>query len=484
MSAPPPGAAPVDGTTALGVLAAIPAWLTAPADAARVTDTLSRHVPELADGSLVIEGCDPKLRLKADRPGWSVAYELDLGARIVEQSDGTETVRVVGSFVRPAPGPSAAAVSEGPFPGAQWRGRFPELGLELATEAADTALPSLGALTDPVLAPRLLQDAIRTGSHPDIAIRAATPDVRRYKPGSRCTVLYHLELEPGHDGPRSVVAKTYRGDKGQNAFDGMAALWSSGIPERGAVTLAEPLAYLPEQRVLVQACVPEDRTLKELAREAMADGSGTALAELRAAVVKTAVGLAELHGSGVTSGETVGMADERADVAELLDRLRPALPEVAGAAGSLLNALDPVDQRVPAEPVVPTHRSFRPAQVLLHGGDIAFIDFDGLCMAEPALDVALFRSALRDAGTRGFCETGSSGVGDREATLDTLDALCDEFLATYQAKAPVSATRVALWETLDVLTSVLHCWTKVKPERLAVRIALLDRHLRSGALAG
>jgi hypothetical protein len=58
-----------------------------------------------------------------------------------------------------------------------------------------------------------------------------------------------------------------------------------------------------------------------------------------------------------------------------------------------------------------------------------------------------------------------------------VDALCDTFLARYESRRPVSHERVALYETLDLLTVVLHSWTKVKPSRLRHGLLLLDRHL-------
>ena len=129
-----------------------------------------------------------------------------------------------------------------------------------------------------------------------------------------------------------------------------------------------------------------------------------------------------------------------------------------------------------AEPVAPCHRSFRPAQVLLHQGRIAFIDFDGLAMAEPALDVALFRAAVRDVGA-GALLASERPPAEVERALDDLDALCDGFLARYRSHRPIAAERVMLWETLDLVTYVLHCWTKIKSERLVTRMTLLDRHI-------
>ena len=90
--------------------------------------------------------------------------------------------------------------------------------------------------------------------------------------------------------------------------------------------------------------------------------------------------------------------------------------------------LEHLADAVPTGPLVPTHRSFRPAQVLIDGGDIAFIDFDGLCTAEPAIDVALFRAALRDATLRHAPDDPAS----RRVREQAVSSACDEFLAAYE----------------------------------------------------
>ncbi|MGQ0743739.1 MAG: phosphotransferase [Acidimicrobiales bacterium] len=475
---------------AASVLAALPDWLLAPTDAEAVAAALGQGVPELSGGTLKLIECEPKLRLKADRPGWTAAYELTL-----TNGDGQpQEVRLVGTWLPPilrTENPPADGESRGrscgPFGRPSWEGTFPDIGLALATQPEDTGLPMLGALVEAGPARDLLEGALRAGSHPRARVRSVEVDVRRYKPGSRCTVLYHLDLEPGSPGPRSVVAKTYRGDKGANAYEGMAALWRSPMSVEGDVDLAEPLLYLQENKVLVQSCVAEEKTLKELAREAMGDGSDAALAGLVTAAEKAARGLAGLHNSGVNHGEVVTWEDEQAELMELADRMEAALPEASAATRSIVEALAWRNAESGSQAPVPSHRSFRPAQVLLAGERIAFIDFDGLCMAEPALDVGLFRSSLRDAGTRGLAETGRSGVGGLEASLDALDQVADAFEAEYRrccplGAAPVFAERVALWEGLHVLTSALHCWTKIKADRLAVRSAMLRRHLERLAL--
>jgi hypothetical protein len=107
--------------------------------------------------------------------------------------------------------------------------------------------------------------------------------------------------------------------------------------------------------------------------------------------------------------------------------------------------------------------------VLLAGDSLGFIDFDGFCQAEPALDVALFRTSVRQ-------------LGSGPAHDEILDQLAAEFLDEYSKQVPVSRVRVALWEALDLLTRVLHCWTKVKPERASEAMSALERHLASEPL--
>jgi Ser/Thr protein kinase RdoA (MazF antagonist) len=146
--------------------------------------------------------------------------------------------------------------------------------------------------------------------------------------------------------------------------------------------------------------------------------------------------------------------------------------------------LDTIDRRIAAtdeQQAVPSHGSFRPAQVVIgEHGAIGFIDFDSFCMAEPAADCALFCASLRDTGLRTLREArGGSDAGH----LARLDALTAAFLDAYAGMAPLSRERVELWEALDALTGVLHCWTKVKLGRLPYRLALLRHALdRAGVV--
>ena len=475
-----------DGTTIVASLAEfgeLPSWLAAGMDPGRVGESLERHVPELRDGRLRLLStrCD---RLRAKGEEWLARYTVC----VAEPRGEPRELVLVGNLWPPGKCPSEPPADDGTgvtFGEPGWRGRLPEMGLELCVQTFDEALPALPRLVDPAGAARLLETVLRDAGYVDATIATCDPVVVRYKPGSRCTVVVGVEYAGPARGPvppERVVLKTHQGEKGESAWEAMNALWDQPRAWRDAVRLAEPLGYLADERILVQGPVPGDQTLKELARLAIADGGVELLDRLRAELCRTARALAALHGSGASYGRTATLEDELDEVNGVVDRLAASVPELAPAALPLLSHLDDLALSTAAEPVVPAHHDFRPAQVLLSDEGVAFIDFDGACMAEPALDIGRFRAKLRDIA---ISATGPDATGRSarpvEATLRLTDDLCDEFLADYQRHAGVSRERVLLWETCDLLTTLLHAWTKVRSARVGPRLTLLEHQVLADA---
>lgn len=454
-------AVPVPRWEGLERFGAMPEWLARLDDDVRVQAVLREAIPGAKRAKL------GGVRLK---PGaWT--------ARCTVVLDGEEEPQhLKATLVPPETAATAAAKPSASGESGSKRRWVEDLRLELVPAEPEAKLPALGMLTDPERARAFLEEAISTGtpSYRGLRILAASPQVMRYSPGSRCTVLYRLTLpeEPRADNwPAVVIAKTYRGsDKGRIAWDGMRALWESPLAKSENVTIAEPLAWLPEHKILVQGPIPEDRTLKKLLLDELAQGE--AGEELNRFLAKAAEGLVELHHSGAAAAQSASWEDELAEVREVLGRLTSMVPALSGAADPFLEDIERLATETPTDAPVAGHRSFRPAQVLLHGNDIGFIDFDGFCVAEPALDVALFRATARDLAL---------GVLPSDAPLEMrlarIDDLCEHFLASYERLAPISRHRVALWEILDLFTNVLHSWTKAKPARLAYALALLKHEV-------
>ena len=204
--------------------------------------------------------------------------------------------------------------------------------------------------------------------------------------------------------------------------------------------IAEPLAFIPEQSVMVQGLVPGDRSMKEHIKTAFKGGLEAGVAALASPVRKAGRGLGELHTSGALVGPVVTWEEQVAAVRHAGDELASVVPALADAMEPLVARLEALGEVEPAGPLVPTHRSFRPAQILLDDDDIAFIDFDGFCQAEAGLDLALFRTTLCDLSLRALeVDDQPMSVEEQAACQVKLDELCGIFLAGYEEVGRVLA---------------------------------------------
>jgi len=474
-----PGSDPV--AAALEQLEDRPSWLLALADGAALGAALVRRVPEFATGELELRDCRFE-RLRIREKSQTTVHRVTVTN---SGADGDRSLELHGELVPPDRVDAQAADGGGAFATEEWRCYMPELRLVVRAEPAGSAVAAPSALTNPDEARALLENAIRACSpaYADLRIQACFPRVLGEK-GARATVLYDLEFAPEdreRGWPTPVVVKTYRRDKSRKVYEAMSELWSQ-LGENDVVSIAEPLALVPELNAFVQGPVRGEVTLHELLVTALETGTPTALAEVADYVGKAALGLAALHTCGARANDALAWHDELAEIRELIAALSVLAPEASEAAGPLLAHLEALAAEHPPDPPVPAHGSFRSNQVLVDDGRVGFIDFDGFCRAEPARDLALFRAALKDVGLRPLAGNGRD-EGARAERLARLDELCELFVARYEAAAPVSKMRVALWEALDLFTLVLYCWTKLEPG-LEHRLPLLRRQLGTLPVAG
>jgi Ser/Thr protein kinase RdoA (MazF antagonist) len=103
----------------------------------------------------------------------------------------------------------------------------------------------------------------------------------------------------------------------------------------------------------------------------------------------------------------------------------------------------------PASELVLSHGDFAHGNVMLNGNEVGIIDFDRMCQAEPAYDVAYFLTHLTSFMLR----------HPRRAAH--IEPLCEHFRAAYLSLAPdVSPRRLALYEALDLSAYVLRNFRK------------------------
>lgn len=469
-------------TASLSAFSALPTWLRVAMDGDHVGALLRRHEPELAEERLTLVSCRAE-RLRHVGEEWHGRYELT-----VRDSDGELRDLVLAGRLWHPSSRTSATVPTSPagrrFGEHGWQTWLPEMGLELRVQSADEALPALPTLLTPRLAGRVVETALRRSGHRGARVVACAPHVARYQPGVRCTVVVDITYaDPprrarGRPLPNPLVLKTQRSDKGRRAWEVMNALWQRSTAWHDVVTLAEPLAYLAQQRILVQGPVPEECTLKELTRAALASQSPDLLSRLREELAGTARALAAIHGCGVTYPRKTTFDEALAETRAQSERLARSVPKVASAGEPLLRLVDERARCASPDPLVAAHNDFNPGQVLLHHGAVGLIDFDNACMAEPAMDVGRFRAKLRDIGVHTLARRGRPVAGeDLDAMLRLTDDLCEHFLAAYQEYAPISGARLRAWETYFEFTLLLHAWTRALDHRVEPRMAVLLHRL-------
>ena len=465
-------------------LMSLPDWLLAPLQAENFIDALRLQVSEFASGEWLVLYCGIKRFLLKDDGGyWEGTYNLE----VQSSSTGLEqNILLHGKLTAPWFGKPAFTESDAPFGSRDWHGFLPEFNLALETEPPEKELPGLAQLTDADQSRVLIERVLRENGRlaPDHTITACMPRILSYKPGSRCTIRYELEYaassNPSTHPPKLLIGKVYRkGSKAQNAYEGMLTLWHSPLADGTVVTIAEPIACLPDLKLMLQATIPGELSLEDLLKTVIGRPNEEDLEKLYHYMKKTAFGLAAFHRSGASYGEHVELGERFADLHELIHRLTVLLPEFEGAILPLLQRLEDLAVLYPAEPTVPTHGTFNPEQVLIDGERIGFIDFDDYCMAEPALDVGLFRSAIKDTGMNAPFSSSTPSRAERLARLTLLDEIGDIFLSEYETHAAVSRHRVALWEAADYLRNCLHYWIKVKPAEPNTALLVLEQHLQN-----
>lgn len=479
----------VDLASNLWQLAVLPIWLLAALQAEQIGAALRRQVPDFASGMLELRGCSVKCLLLKETDGrWSGDYIVTMADK---QSGQERTVMLEGTLTAPQLRRPAYSVDSGKpvaFGSADWRCLLPEFGLELATRPPATVLVALPQLTDPEQSRALMEQAMRAGSpaYADLRLTACTPEMLSDKAGRRATICYHLEFPPelaDHGWPTTVIGKTYRQDsKARNAYTGMQKLWATALAKGDIVTIAEPLAYVPELKLMLQAPIAEEQTLKELLKSTLLAGTTDQMDLLKGFVRKTATGLAAIHQSGVIHGETATVEGNVAAIRKMIGRLVVPEPALGAAAEPLLACLESYGMKHPPDPVVPTHGTFTLERVLIDREHIGIIDFDDFCMAEPALDVGLFCAAIYDAGMSSGDVAFFANRAARQARLEQLDTLCQLFVDEYTRHVPISKERVALWQALDFMRNCLNYWVKVEPAEPDTPMLVLEHMLRAMGL--
>jgi ABC-type multidrug transport system fused ATPase/permease subunit len=351
-----------------------------------------------------------------------------------------------------------------------------ELRLVLHALPLDPGLPGLVLATDP---PQLVEmiGPLLTSSVPGLLLEGCGAEVVRYGQGS-CVLRYELAWRL-HTSRRSLkqvmYGKVYGDGQGRLVGPAVTALRQQEPGGSGStLPFAVPRfqAYLPDLRLALLEAVPGSPLLSALiaARAGVAAAPAVTGPTPEGAVRACARIAAALHASSIPVGPPRTLAGDIDGVQAAVDGLAPLAPGLAALLHRHLAAVGDLALDPPG-PIGVAHGDFDPSQVLFDGPMTGLVDFDTVCLAEPALDLGQFTGRLAVAVRKAHEAAG--------ATPDGGEDLGSAFLREYirrsgTSDADVLLARVTAYRTVALARLAVRSWCRLKPQRLRPVLALLD----------
>jgi len=309
-------------------------------------------------------------------------------------------------------------------------------------------LPGLPAATDPARAGELLTAAL---GRPDAA--PCQVEVAHHPREARCTLRYRGA------GGGTVYAKVAP----RVSAEPTAALRAVAAVATG-LRVPQPLGAVPELGLSLQSEVAGASWADAFRRPAPPGQTAVALdACARAA--------ARLHACPVAIARVRSAETDAAGLRRDLDLVRRVDADLADDLDSCIDRALMAAGPVGPGPARMCHGDLTHRQIVLDGDIPGLVDFDDVCMGEPALDLGHFCAYLRLAARRAA----------KPACRDAGAPMCGRFLRTYAAEAGVGRSerrllerRTAVHEALALVHVAISGWRHGKPSRLARARVLLD----------
>ncbi|HYL72399.1 MAG TPA: phosphotransferase [Candidatus Dormibacteraeota bacterium] len=283
-------------------------------------------------------------------------------------------------------------------------------GVTVHTLPDDLGLPALRAAWAPQPgAPlcRSLESMLTAASGDRAAIVAITAIPRHYKPASRCVIEYRLRLrhdDSGEEFTRVLYGKLFAKPAQACEMDAglrrVAETWDRAGP-LAAWTPRSLGVYEPLGMCFTQAA-DEGRGLSGMALlrpggRARIGAAWRAASIPEAALELSAAALARLHTasfdvSGLELRSAAYESERAVERARLLAAYTPEMEsEIMNAATTTARSLVTLDTKDARA----CHGSYKRSQLVYGAGTLTVVDWDSLCIADPAIDLGCFLAHLR-----------------------------------------------------------------------------------------
>ena len=268
-----------------------------------------------------------------------------------------------------------------------------DLEMALLILPVDPSLPGLSEITGRQRG-RLLSPYIQ-GWDEAAVVRRADWTMHRYIPARRCELAIVVGAEVGGRAvTRQVRVDVFSDDRGGLHHRNMQVVWSVARTARW-LRLPEPLGYHPDHRLLFMSSHPE-RLLATWIKRLEHDRplpDGVDLARVRHCIIMATRALVELQRADLPITQERTYRGELAQLHREVSHMHRAHGDAATAFEQLLESLG--GQPIGEERLRPAHGRFRHERLAGDDGDLTILEWDGLCLASPALDAATFLGRLR-----------------------------------------------------------------------------------------
>src|SRR2546422_6065147 len=294
-----------------------------------------------------------------------------------------------------------------------------------STAIIDPGLPTLPEVFDPATIAEQLACVLPAhwGSVQDVQVR-----IVKHHPGSRCTFEIAARTARGE---RSLIGKVYASDR-SDVYRAMGAIRRSGFGPEHAFSIPEPLAYVPELRLLLQEKVEGPRAKQIFLTGDEHDRVGAA--------ERSARWLAKFHAIAPRSARVFDLSNHMDAVERWAQTVARLGEPFASQARKLFRRLEEGAASTNGRELCAGQGSYNCNQIILTKDRTITFDWDGHDVADPSRDVARFIVALQRLALKYL------------GSIRALDAVAEVFLKTYQALNPVeiSAT-LSLYRGLTCL---------------------------------
>lgn len=332
---------------------------------------------------------------------------------------------------------------------------------------------TLAVLTSPDMMRDIFQTQLTQIYADECVVSRCRPWILKSRLGSRQVIAYRLSVATeGGRTTRSVelVGKRYAdGVEGERVFQAMHMLWEAGFGVGSRCKIPQPLCYVPDLKLLVQA-----RAHGSLLPRYIGRGDAAACARMRL----VAHWLTSLHRCDTIPEGIRSCEDDDTSIQSFAYWLGQRYPHLTSRFEDLASAIQERITLCKGVAFTLVHGDFHPENIFVTRDGATVIDFDQFCRADPARDLGYLLAQMRAMAYRA---TGSTDAPNREIRV-----LIETYLATLPlADREVITSRILAFAARTWLENLYYIFCVLKddgPTLLATGLKEIERFVKAATV--